>query len=72
MPNALKDGDYTLAEGAAWIALDGLSIRLTRQLGGIGWDGRLLTVPSISVTVYRDGKEMEDPLAELNVPLPTP
>ncbi len=56
MPNALKDGDYTLADGAAWIALDGLSIRLTRQPGGIGWDGRLLTVPSISITVYRDGR----------------
>ena len=72
MPKTLKEGDYTLADGAAWIALDGLSIRITRQPGGIGRDGRPLTVPSIAVTVYRDGQEMEDPLAELNIPLPTP
>lgn len=72
MPKALKDGDYTLAEGAAWIALDGLAVRLCRIPGGVGYNGELLVAPYLEIAVYLDGHETEEPLRLIDVPFPNP
>lgn len=46
----LKDGDYKLAEDAAWIEVGGLAVRLAYQDG------------SLAIGVYKNGREMEDPV----------
>jgi hypothetical protein len=47
----LKDGDYTLEEGAAWIIVKGFSIRILSANG------------VVMVDVYKEGKEMDLPIA---------
>jgi hypothetical protein len=52
MSSAILDTDYTLTEGAAWIESHPFSIRIRRTNGGI------------SATIYRNGEEDCDPIAE--------
>jgi hypothetical protein len=47
----LKDGDYVLTEGAGWFTVKGFAIRI------------LSTDEGIVVDVYRDGNEMDSPIA---------
>lgn len=48
---ALKDGDYLLKDGAAWLEVDGFSIRVAR------------TDEGVAVDIYKNGHEMEDAIA---------
>jgi hypothetical protein len=47
----LKDDDYTLTEGAAWFAVKGFAIRI------------LSTDEGVVVDVWKDGGEMDSPIA---------
>lgn len=46
----IKDGDYVLEDDAAWIEVGGLVVRLAYQDN------------SLSIGVYKTGREMEDPV----------
>lgn len=46
----IKDGDYILEDEAAWIEVGGLVVRLAYQDS------------SLSIGVYKTGREMEDPV----------
>ena len=47
----LKDDDYVLEEGAAWFDVEGFSVRILSVSEGL-W-----------IAVYKNGEEMEDPVA---------
>ena len=47
----LKDDDYNLEEGAAWLIVKGFSIRILSANG------------VVMVDVYKEGKEMDLPIA---------
>ena len=51
--NGLPDGDYVLAEGAAWFTVKGLSVRIYTTEEGVACD------------VYRLGAEDEPSLASM-------
>ena len=51
MSNLLPDGDYTLTEGGAWVALKGFAVRIQA------------TDEGVVVDIYTDGKEMNSPIA---------
>ena len=51
----LTEGDYILKDNSAWIQIRGFAIRIYDNGVGVGAD------------IYRNGKEMEDPLAEAYV-----
>ena len=51
----LPDGDYILSEGAAWIEVKGLAIRIFHDGEGV------------LVSVYRNGHEGDCPLEEMSV-----
>jgi len=59
MKYAIKDGDYTLKDGAAWIELRGVVFRLTSVVHGV-----------VHVDAYESGKEMHQPLLRTSVFLP--
>jgi hypothetical protein len=47
----LKDDDYVLEEGAGWFTVKGFSVRI------------LSTDEGLLVDIYKEGEEMEDPIA---------
>ena len=47
----LKDGDYTLTDGAAWFSVNGFAIRIHT------------TDEGVAVDMYKDGKENENAFA---------
>jgi hypothetical protein len=51
MTTSLKDNDYTLSEGAAWLEVKNFAIRIHS------------TDEGVSVDIYRNGDEMADALA---------
>lgn len=51
----LKDGDYKLADGCAWVEVGGLAVRLAYQNG------------SLAIGVYKNGQEMEDPVFSIEL-----
>ena len=46
----IKDGDYVLEDEAAWLEVGRFAVRLAYQDG------------SLSIGVYKTGREMEDPV----------
>lgn len=52
----LPDADYVLTEGAAWIEVKGVAIRI------------FTTDEGVALMVYESGKEFDDPIAMLDVP----
>lgn len=48
MFNPIPDGDYTLEDGAAWLTVNGFSVRINANDGGVVCD------------VYKLGAEYED------------
>ena len=52
MKMKLKDGDYVLSEGAAWIEVGKYAIRIRTTQKGDG----------IGIEVFQNGKEFNDPV----------
>jgi hypothetical protein len=55
MSTELKDGDYTLADGNAWLTVGNVSIRISATDQGVVCD------------MYRRGDEMSDAIASCYV-----
>lgn len=53
MVKKLDDGDYALAEQGLWLEVGTIALRITRADEGV------------SVTAYPNGREMENPIAEM-------
>ena len=56
---SIKDGDYVLKDGCAWVEVGGVAFRLISIIPG-----------RVHVDAYESGKEMEDPLLRTSVFLP--